>query len=253
MSSFSNLVDLSHPWRVSLWPFIGLPNAAISDINGSATRSPRVQQIITSMHIGTHLDAPVHFITGAGDMASLPLDQLVHEGAIVDVSDKVKDWDILYPEHITSKVDVKEGDVLIIHYGWHHYYSGEREENQEKYFFRSPGGDGELAKWMLKKKIRWFGVDAGSPDHPMNMAPTRKARPDLVKEYEKKVGKNIDDIFPPEGLSILHTMLFPHNIVHAENVGGEVDKVLNRRCTIGAFPWNFIGGDASICRIIAFQ
>jgi kynurenine formamidase len=28
--------------------------------------------------------------------------------------------------------------------------------------------------------------------------------------------------------------------------------VLNRRCVTGAFPWNFVGGDASICRIIAF-
>jgi kynurenine formamidase len=28
--------------------------------------------------------------------------------------------------------------------------------------------------------------------------------------------------------------------------------VLNRRCQIGAFPWKFVGGEASICRIVAF-
>ena len=204
------------------------------------------------MHVGTHLDAPLHFIAGAGDVASLSLDQLFHEGAVVDVSDKVKDWDILYPEHITDKVEVKDGDVLIIHYGWHHYYDGEREEDKERYFYRAPGGDAELAKWMLKKKIRWFGVDTGSPDHPMNTTMTRNARPDLVKEYEQKMGRSVEEIFPPEGHSIMHTMLFPHNIIHAENVGGDVDLVLNKRCTIGAFPWRFVGGDASICRIVAF-
>jgi len=28
--------------------------------------------------------------------------------------------------------------------------------------------------------------------------------------------------------------------------------VLNRRCHIGVFPWRFEGGEASICRVVAF-
>ena len=38
----------------------------------------------------------------------------------------------------------------------------------------------------------------------------------------------------------------------AENVGGDIEKVLNERCVIGAFPWKIEGGEASICRIMAF-
>jgi kynurenine formamidase len=248
----TTLVDLSHPWRVDLWPFLGVPSPTISDLARVPAQRVLMRQVTTSMHIGTHIDAPLHFAPGAGDMASLPLDTLCHEGVIVDVSDKLKEWDILYPEHITSKVDVKEGDILIVHYGWHHFYYGEREPNEERYFCYSPGPDREFAEWALKKKLRWFGVDSGSADHPMSVTPLRRMRPDLVKKFEAKFGKKVDDVFPEEDLDVIHTTLFPHRMVAAENVGGEIDRVLNRRCTVGAFPWKLVGGDGCICRIVAF-
>lgn len=204
------------------------------------------------MHVGTHIDAPVHFASGAEDMAGVTLDQLYHQGIIVDVSDEVKEWDILYPEHIEDKVDVKEGDILIIHYGWHHYYYGEREPNEEKYLCFAPGPGRQFVEWALKKKLRWLGVDTGSGDHPMNIAPLRRLRPDLVKKFEAKIGRRVEEVFPESELDLVHTRLLTQRTIIAENIGGEIDRVLNRRCTIGAFPWRFVGGDGSICRIIAF-
>lgn len=250
--SKSHLVDLSHPWRVDLWPFVGLPKASMIDSIGGPGKAPRAQQLTTNMHVGTHLDAPMHFVANAGDMASIPLDRLYHEGVIVDVSDQVEDWGIIRPEHITNNVEVREGDIIIIHTGWHHYYKGEREENQDKYFYYAPGPASEMAKWMVEKKIRWFGIDTSSGDHPMNNGLIRRGRPDLVKGFEEKMGKSIEEVFPASGFSVMHTLLFPQDIIHAENVGGDLDDVLNTRCTIGAFPWKFVGGDAGICRIIAF-
>lgn len=252
MATSSKLVDLSHPWHAGLWPFVNLPQPTIIDVIGAPGKTPRAQQITTNMHVGTHIDAPMHFIEGGGDMASIPLEQLYHEGVIVDVSDKVKDWDIIYPEHITEKVDVRDGDIIIFHTGWHHYYKGERDENQKKYFFYAPGPGEEMADFMLEKKIRWFGIDTASGDHPMNNNMVKRSRPDLVKEFERKTGKNIEDTFPASKSSIMHTKLFPHGVIHAENVGGDLDNALNRRCNIGAFPWKFKGGDACVCRIVAF-
>jgi kynurenine formamidase len=60
-------------------------------------------------------------------------------------------------------------------------------------------------------------------------------------------GRHItEDLFP------MHYLAFPGGCIHAENVGGNLDKVLNTRCVIGAFPWKFEGGEACPCRIIAF-
>ena len=50
----------------------------------------------------------------------------------------------------------------------------------------------------------------------------------------------------------MHTKLFPYDIIHAENLGGDIEQLLNRRVTIGAFPWKFVGGESCICRIVAF-
>ncbi|MFQ5795087.1 MAG: hypothetical protein ACE5JP_08570 [Candidatus Bipolaricaulia bacterium] len=80
----------------------------------------------------------------------------------------------------------------------------------------------------------------------------RDRRPDITREYERKTGKRIAEQFPEDGLFVMHRVPFPKGIVHVENIGGDIDRVLNRRCKIGAFPWRFEGGEASICRVVAF-
>ncbi len=38
-----------------------------------------------------------------------------------------------------------------------------------------------------------------------------------------------------------------------ENVGGNLARPATIRFVIGAFPWKFIGSEASICRSVAFD
>jgi kynurenine formamidase len=45
---------------------------------------------------------------------------------------------------------------------------------------------------------------------------------------------------------------FRAGICHVENLGGDIEQVLNRRCLIGAFPIPIEGGEASPCRVVAF-
>jgi kynurenine formamidase len=105
-------------------------------------------------------------------------------------------------------------------------------------------------------KLKWIGVDCGSADHPMNTK-IRDWMPKQAAECEKyfkeKYGKTIDGMFPPDHYQLMHIDLFPLDIIHAENLGGDIDKVLNRRMTIGCFPWRWEGGEGSICRIVAFD
>ena len=130
-----------------------------------------------------------------GDMASYPLDFLVSPGAVVDVSQHMDDWAVITPEMIESApVEVKDGDILIIHTGWHRYWEGQPQQDLVRYFCMHPGGGIEFLEWMLKKKIKWFGIDCGSGDHSMNTS-IRLMRPDLAERFEKKVGKSCEDFF----------------------------------------------------------
>ena len=259
------IVDMTHKWGLHTPGWVGYPGSKIYYTQNLQTNQIVSQRIETSLHSGTHLDGPMHGTDGGLDMASLPLTKLIHEGVVVDVSDVVSDWDIIKPEHITSKVEVKKGDILIIHTGFHRYYQGQPNQDLVRYFTMHPGGGVELARWMAEMEIRWWGIDAGSGDHPMNTT-IRDMRPDMLARFEKHVGMKALEFFGGEynythhlsgrhvssDIFPMHHLAFQDGCIHAENVGGDLDEVLNLRCVIGAFPWKIEGGEACPCRIMAF-
>ena len=79
------------------------------------------QRIDTALHVGTHFDGAMHATDNRkGDMAHLPLDYLVNRGVVVDISKHMHDWAVITPEIIESAgADIREGDILILHTGWH--------------------------------------------------------------------------------------------------------------------------------------
>jgi arylformamidase len=126
-------------------------------------------QLLThSNHLGTHLDGEIHFYTPGKDIASLDLnDFLVGPGAVVDLSDATGDYQIYTPEMIEERVEGREGDILIIHTGYHHFGWDMPYADEIRYMVQHPGPDREFAEWAKEKKIKWIGVDCGSADHPM--------------------------------------------------------------------------------------
>jgi hypothetical protein len=59
------------------------------------------------------------------------------------------------------------------------------------------------------------------------------------------------DFFDDSKYQLMHLEMFPFGIIHAECLGGEIDLLLNRRTTIGMFPWRFVDGESCISRCIA--
>ncbi|MEJ2744875.1 MAG: cyclase family protein [bacterium] len=210
-------------------------------------------QLVThSNHVGTHLDGSLHFCTHGRDVASIPLDELVNEGVIVDLSDIAEDYGIYTSKDITDRVEVKEGDILIINTGYHKYGWDQPEADEVRYMVKHPGPQREFAIWCKKMKIKWIGVDCGSADTKIREWMPKQAA-ECEAYFGKKFGKSIDQMFPVDHYQLMHIDLFPHDIIHAENLGGDIDKVLNRRMVIGCFPWRWVGGESSICRIVAFE
>ncbi len=213
-------------------------------------------QLLThSNHVGTHLDGEIHFFSPGKDIASLSLDYLMHEGVIVDLSDAAGDYDVYTSEMVEDRVEVREGDILIIHTGYHHYGWDQPLANEVKYMVQHPGPDREFANWAKRKKLRWIGVDCGSADHPMNTI-IRDWMPRQAREadahFKTKYGMPLADFFDDSKYQLMHLEMFNHGIVHAECMGGDIDLLLNRRTTIGCFPWRLVDGESCIARILAF-
>jgi kynurenine formamidase len=215
--------------------------------------------ITTSNHVGTHLDGPLHFDTSGRDIASLPMSKLVGPGVVVDLSDIAEDFSIYTPQDIMDRVEVKKGDVLIINTGYHKYGWDQPEADERRYMLRHPGPSMDFVDWVKEMEIAWIGVDCGSADHPMNTK-IRDWEPQEAiacdKYMQEKYGKSLNEIYEwPKTYQAMHLQVFPkpHEIIHAENVGGEIDKVLNQRMIIGCFPWKFKDGESAFARIVAFK
>ena len=254
--------DLSQPLNqeVSFWPYY--PPFEVKYIKRKAEHGVNAQYIQTSNHMGTHLDAPRHFVTGGMTIDEIPMDWLYGPGVIINLADELDDLGVYSPEMIERHVEVRKGDLLLLHTGWHRYGQFGEEPDEERYIHLHPGPHPDLVPWLLEKEIKIWGVDAISTDHPMNLPIGRFlgkgmfGHCDRVRaKAEEKFGKEqLEKLFPDEDYQLTHNALFPHNCMHIENLGGDIalPELHDRRITIGCFPWKFKGGEAAFARVVAF-
>lgn len=249
---YSEIVDLSQPWSRRTPAFPTDSDPVVRWVKRLATHGTNHQAIESTLHVGTHIDAPLHFLDEGGDVAGIDLNRLIRPGVIIDISDRVVDHGLIEPEMLDSVTTVQSGDIVIIHTGYHRFSYYEDTADPTRYFFKHPGGGQRLADWAISHDIGFLGVDMASPDHAMN-SNLRALRPEFASEASSVLGSDIDLIFPKEGFQVMHTALFAASIPIVENVGGEIDSVLNQRLTIAAIPWRFEGGEAAFVRVVAFR
>jgi len=255
------IYDLTQPLSIHTppWPsYMPLGIQYFKRIAGAHMGQGANGQIITtSNHVVTHMDGEIHFHASGRSIGHVPMNEWVGQGVVVDISNDVDDYGLYTPDTLTKTADIRKGDILIINTGYHKYAWDQKGSDEIRYFVKHPGPGPGFHKWAIDMKFKWIGVDCGSADHPMNTI-IRKWHPDLFIEAEKKVGKMYggkkwDQIFPQdEYYQVMHLKLFPKKLVHAENIGGEIDKLKNKRAWIGCFPLRGIELESSMCRIVAF-
>jgi arylformamidase len=256
------IYDLSQPLNADapFWPFY--PPFEVKYIKRKAEHGVNAQYIQTSNHMGTHLDAPRHFVTSGKTIDQVPLENLYGPGVIIDLSDDLDELDVITVEMIESRAEVRQGDILFLHTGWHQYAQFGKAPDEEKYIHRHPGPHFEIVDWLLEKEIKLWGVDMISTDHPMNLPIGRFLGKGGLEHWKKvsdqcrqKFGEDgMQELFPDSAYQLTHNALFPHDCIHVENLGGQIGdpELHNRRLTLGAFPWKFRGGEAAFCRAVAF-
>ncbi|MBN2657593.1 MAG: cyclase family protein [Spirochaetales bacterium] len=248
------IVDLTIPLGIGTPPWPTYEPLQVKYFKRLAPNGANGQIVTHSNHIGTHLDGEIHFYTPGKDIASLDFDFLVHEGVVVDLSDCVEDYSIYTSKMVEERVEVKEGDILIINTGYHKFGWDQPTADEVRYMIKHPGPDREFAEWAKKKKLRWIGVDCGSADHPFNTK-IRDWMPKEAKQcdayFQKNYGKGLEEVFSDDKYQLMHLEMFNHHILHAECLGGDMDLLNNQRVTIGCFPWRFVDGESSISRIVA--
>ena len=247
-------IDLTIPFGIGTPPWPTYVPLQLQYFKRLAPNGANGQVLTHSNHVGTHLDGEIHFHTPGKDIASLELDYLINNGVVVDLSDVCGDYDVYTSQMVEERVEVREGDILIIHTGYHHFGWDQPKADEIRYMVKHPGPDREFADWAKAKKLRWLGVDCGSADHPMNTK-IRDWMPRQAKEadevFKKKYTKPLAEFYDDSKYQLMHLEMFPYGIIHAECIGGDIDLLVNRRVQIGFFPWRFVDGESSIGRCVA--
>lgn len=117
-------LDLSQDFGMHTPGFAGYAGPAIRWIKRLAFDTVGGQEITTTLHVGTHLDAPAHFFSGGKFIGDLPLDWLVGPACVVDLERMgVGDYELYGPEHFErwekdTGISIERGDILIVHTGF---------------------------------------------------------------------------------------------------------------------------------------
>src|SRR5947209_19093508 len=83
--STMRVIDLSQNWDMHTPGFATYEGPTIKWIKRVAFDKVGGQHIASTLHVGTHLDAPLHFITNGQDIGSITLDKLVGPGVVLNL------------------------------------------------------------------------------------------------------------------------------------------------------------------------
>jgi len=179
------IIDLTAPLTSST-PILQLPPPfantipfRLEEISRYDDRGPAWywNDIHTGEHSGTHLDAPVHWITGKDglDVSQVPLTQMIAPAAVLDFSvEAAADPDFLLEiDHIRTweaeHSALPDGGWLIFRTGW-----DSRSDDQDRFLNandtgpHTPGVSVECATWLANEApiigvgVETVGTDAGA-------------------------------------------------------------------------------------------
>lgn len=209
--------DLSQPF------FDGMPHASILDppafetVRSVADDGVNVQRYAVPTHVGTHVDAPMHFVEDGETIDELPLERCCGEAVVLDVSG---------PEPAEITLDDVEGcegtvtpdDVVLLHTGWGSKYGTEGYDPH-------PWLSVEVAEWLVEREVKLVGIDAITPELPVPF------RPSGWTEHP------------------VHRTLLGGGVLVAEHLAN-LGPHAGTRIEVQAFPVNIRGGDGAPARIV---
>ena len=127
------------------------------------------QNIHTGEHVGTHIDAPVHWISGRDghDVSTLPVERLFGPAVVLDLTEKVEQ----NSDYLIQVSDIQEWEAvhgklpdnswLLLRTGWDKY-SQDRKAflNADEDGSHTPGLSAEASEWLATEtNISGIGVD----------------------------------------------------------------------------------------------
>jgi kynurenine formamidase len=156
-------------------PFANTQHFALREISNYDERGPAWywNDIQTGEHVGTHFDAPIHWVTGKSgkDVSQVPARELIAPAVLIDQSARCAD----NPDYLLEVEDVEawqrehgplpRGGWLLYRTGWDSRADDEaRFLNANETGPHAPGLSVACARWLAEQPILGLGVETVGTD-----------------------------------------------------------------------------------------
>ena len=173
--AINNIVDLTHtlsadfpfiPVKKLTYPFELIPMATLKD-NGVEANSWRIHE-----HLGTHIDAPNHFIENKNSVDEIALSDLIVPVVVIDIEGKAatnSDAELTIEDILEFESEfgpIPDHACVTMYSGWEKHLKDSLfvglDKNQVKHY---PGFSNDAIRFLIEKRnIAGIGVDVLSFD-----------------------------------------------------------------------------------------
>jgi arylformamidase len=213
------LVDLTQPFSDGMFSLGTLPRVNVDRLRTIEEDGVNVTTLACSVHSGTHLDAPCHFIADGRDAASLALDDVCGEAICISVNCEPLQ-EITAQDLEREAPDVRPGDIVMVNTGWGAHFAADPER-----YHRHPFLSEDAAQWLVDRCAKMVALDIPTPDRP-------------------------EELRPPDFAFPIHHILLGSEILVAEHLAN-LDAVTGRRVRAYAFPIPIVHSDGAAVRFVA--
>ena len=137
------------------------PFVEITQLGRHGLENRETRKLVLGTHTGTHIDAPRHFIPGGDTVDQIPLEQLVGEASVLDVSSFGSGMEV-GPEDLERIIGKRPVTRVLLQFNW------DRHLGTESYYNDSPFLSETAAQWLVDHGCRLLGMDTAMPDNPKN-------------------------------------------------------------------------------------
>lgn len=152
-------IDLSHDLSPATPPFPGNPPVAVSILMAIPQASLNASAFSTSLHTGTHLDAPFHFFSQGQTIEQIPPERCMGPAVLLALPGCRE----VLPAHLEPhQADIRRTRKLVLDLGWARHWG------EERYFAEYPVLSPAAAKLLVAWGAELLGADIPSVDYPPN-------------------------------------------------------------------------------------
>ena len=149
------IIDISVPIAEGMAVWEGDPPVHIEQIASIVDDGANVSMISFSLHTGTHIDSPLHYLEGGMSTDQIILQDLMGDVLVVEIPEEIP---VIEKEHIQSLVDGCTAERLLFKTRNSKEFPKNWRQFSTDFVALSPGAALELSKLDL----RLIGIDAPS-------------------------------------------------------------------------------------------